>query len=133
MFSFKKKKPTPKIVYRIRELNKKVEFLQNCIGSSNCTELWNIYSLNTNCGLRKIHTTNSSLAYFNESGKVFKLDAYWVNNQHTIKVEPFPIDLTVDEIDLAVLEFEIAVDKEYKEFLKKAQYHASVEKGIEEL
>ena len=127
MFKFTKQKETPAIIYRIRELYKKVSFLNNCKGSSNYAELWSIYNLNTAYGKRKLQVTYGSISYFDETDKLFTIEIYPKNK---VKISPFPTDLTYDEIDLAILEFEKAIDNEYNLFLKKAEYHRSVEREL---
>ena len=153
---FKKKEKINKIKERIKVLNDKLWVIlmtgrsfdienryRYCEGLDFYCEEYKIFSLNTALGRRKIAVNKDTLCYGcddmikqgSSSRWSFNIDYIFkikIKNNKDVFLYPRPFTkMTKEEIDLAILEFEKAIDKVYNNIVKLNKTHADIVEFLE--
>lgn len=153
---FKKKEKINKIKERIKTLDDKLWIIlmtgrnfdienryRYCEGLDFYSEEYKIFSLNTALGRRKIAVNRDTLCYGYDdmikygksSGWSFNIDYIFkikIGKDNEILLYPRPfMKMTKEEVDLAILEFEKAIDKVYNNIVKLNKTHADIVEFLE--
>lgn len=125
------------------DIENKIRFSRDEIAS--VSETYKVATLSTIFGRRKIAVTKNSLYYGredlirgNDSGEfIWSFDFNYIfnirvkDNNVTVNVSPNE-NLSKEDIDLAILEFEEAIERAYEEVLNREKEHAALVSYLKE-